>query len=63
MKEKTENSIILEFEKEKETKGTVRYKELDVAEGDRACIGTIYLIKDVLPKPFPEKVKVTVEFE
>lgn len=52
----------ISFEKERETKGTVRFKEINET-GDRDKIGNIYIIKDVLPKPFPEKIEVTIEFK
>jgi hypothetical protein len=50
------------FEMEKETKGTVRFKEINNGSG-RDVIGNIYIIKDVLPKPFPEKIEVNIEFK
>ncbi len=55
-----DKKIELDFEIEKETKGTVRYKEED--DGERPWIGTVYLLKDKLPKPFPKNIKVTIEF-
>ena len=48
------------FELEKETKNTVRYKEL--TEGKPPAIGTLYIQKWVL-KGTPKKVKMTLEIE
>ena len=47
------------FKLEKETKNTVRYAE--EAEGRRPVVGTVYIDKYELPKPFPEKIRVTIE--
>ena len=41
------------FKLEKETKNTVRYAE--EAEGRRPVVGTVYIDKYELPKPFPRK--------
>ena len=49
-----------DFEKEKETKNTIRYSE--VAKGEPPVIGTIYVQKWALPNT-PENIKVTVEWE
>jgi len=57
-----DKEIEIDFEIEKETKSTIRYKEIDVKDGSRATIGTIYITKESLPKPFPKKIKVTIEF-
>ena len=46
----------VEFKKEKETKNTIRYKEIS----NESIIGTIYLQKRFLPHNIPENVKVTV---
>jgi hypothetical protein len=46
----------VEFKKEKETKNTIRYKEIS----NESIIGTIYLQKSFLPHNIPENVKVTV---
>lgn len=47
------------FKLDKETKNTVRYAE--EAEGHRPVVGTVYVDKYELPKPFPKKVRVTIE--
>ena len=47
------------FKIEKETKNTVRYAE--EAEDRRPVVGTVYVDKYELPKPFPERIQVTVE--
>jgi len=44
---------------DKETKNTVRYAE--EAEGRRPVVGTVYVDKYELPKPFPKRIRVTVE--
>ena len=41
------------FKLEKETKNTVRYAE--EAEDRRPVVGTVYIDKYELPKPFPQK--------
>ncbi len=47
------------FKLEKETKNTVRYAE--EAEDRRPIVGTVYVDKYELPKPFPERIRVTIE--
>ena len=47
------------FKIEKETKNTVRYAE--EAEDRRPVVGTVYVDKYELPKPFPEPIRVTIE--
>jgi hypothetical protein len=47
------------FKIEKETKNTVRYAE--EAEDRRPVVGTVYVDKYELPKPFPERIRVTIE--
>ena len=47
------------FKLDKETKNTVRYAE--EAEGRRPVVGTVYVDKYELPKPFPKQIRVTVE--
>ena len=44
---------------EKETKNTVRCAE--EAEDRRPVVGTVYVDKYELPKPFPERIRVTIE--
>jgi len=56
----------LRFSYEKETKNTVRYREElgDVAHSNRdIAVGTLYVQKEVLGDPVPQRVKVTVEPE
>jgi len=51
--------LTLEFDQEKETKGTFRYREV---ESDRApVIGTLYLKKFAVGRTPPVKLRVTVE--
>ncbi len=47
------------FKLDKETKNTARYAE--EAEGRRPVVGTVYVDKYELPKPFPKRIRVTVE--
>ncbi len=47
------------FKLDKETKNTLRYAE--EAEGRRPVVGTVYVDKYELPKPFPKRIRVTVE--
>ncbi|PYU31507.1 MAG: hypothetical protein DMG28_14995 [Acidobacteria bacterium] len=47
------------FKLDKETKNTVRYAE--EAENRRPVVGTIYVDKYELPRPFPKQVRVTIE--
>ncbi len=47
------------FKQEKETKNTVRYAE--EAEDRRPVVGTVYVDKYELPKPYPERIRVTIE--
>lgn len=48
------------MELEKETKGTVRYKEVD--DGKDIIIGTLYIKKSALTQPYPEKVRVIIKY-
>jgi len=58
----------IELEYDRETKHAVRYEEIvDPKESDTEAIrnsvtGTIYIRKNHLPKPFPRKIKVTIEW-
>ena len=47
------------FKQEKETKNTIRYAE--EAEERRPIVGTVYVDKYELPKPYPERIRVTIE--
>lgn len=49
----------LTFQKEKETKGAVRYQE-DAAEGQQV-IGTLYVRKSALGDTIPESVSVDLD--
>ena len=57
----------INFEKERETKGAVRYQELDksgapAAIGDGAIIGTIYIRKAAFRDgEFPPAIQITLE--
>jgi hypothetical protein len=53
--------LVLEFRREKETKGTWRYAE-QAAEGAEA-VGSIYLRKAVVGDKPPERLRVTIEAE
>jgi hypothetical protein len=52
--------LVLVFNKEKETKGTYRYQEMEVAERDTA-VGSLYLKKAVVGDPPPTQLQVTIE--
>jgi hypothetical protein len=47
------------FKLDKETKNTVKYAE--EAEGRRPAVSTVYVDKHELPKPHPNRIRVTVE--
>ena len=47
------------FKLDKETKNTVRYAE--EAEDRRPVVGTVYIDKYELPRPYPARIRVTVE--
>jgi len=47
------------FKLDKETKNTVRYAE--EAEGRRPVVGTVYVDKYELLKPYPRRIRVTIE--
>ena len=51
--------IKLEFEREKETKNTVRYTELEREDGPK-LVGTLYLQK-FAAKKFGDNITVTIE--
>jgi hypothetical protein len=52
--------LVLVFSKEKETKGTYRYQEVEVAEREIA-VGSLYLKKSVVGDPPPAQLRVTIE--
>jgi hypothetical protein len=47
------------FKLEKETKNTVRYAE--EAEGRRPVVGTVYVDKNELGQPYPQRIRVSIE--
>ena len=47
------------FKLDKETKNTVRYAE--EAEDRRPVVGTVYIDKYELPRPYPKRIRVAVE--
>jgi hypothetical protein len=47
------------FKLDKETKNTVRYAE--EAENRRPVVGTVYVDKNELPRPYPRKIRLTIE--
>jgi len=60
----TMNTLKLQFALEKETKGAVRYQELDVNGGVAATyhLGSIYIRKASLPVPPPAKLELEVKW-
>ncbi|MBA7569649.1 hypothetical protein ES708_11390 [subsurface metagenome] len=64
VKEATMEKLELKFTYEKETKNTVRYKEVlgDVAHSSRdVAVGSLYIQREALGDPVPQKLKVTLE--
>ncbi|MBA7611698.1 hypothetical protein ES703_18926 [subsurface metagenome] len=55
----------LRFTYEKETKNTIRYQEeLDEAYSSRdIAVGALYIQKEVLGEPVPQRLRVTIEEE
>ena len=53
----TEKTI--KFIKEKETKNTIRYREV-TCDG-KIVIGPVYIQKSFLPEKYPENIKITIE--
>ena len=54
------------FSREKETKNTIRYKEVlgDVAHSSQdIAVGTLYIQREALGNPAPQRLKVTIEPE
>ena len=47
------------FKLDKETKNTVRYAE--EAEDRRPVVGTVYVDKYELPRPYPKRIRLTIE--
>lgn len=52
----------LKFSYERPTKNTVRYKEESHDSRDIAC-GSLYIQKEVLGEPVPQRLRVTIEPE
>jgi len=52
----------LNFNFEKETKGTLRFKEV-VAENEEMVVGTLYVRKSALKEEKPEKLVVSIKSE
>jgi hypothetical protein len=52
--------IVLTFRREKETKGTFRYQEVENAAGE-TTVGSLYLKKAALGEEPPERLRVTIE--
>jgi hypothetical protein len=52
-------TFVLEFRRERETKGTWRYREQERPEGE--AVGTLYVKKAALGEPAPERLRVTIE--
>jgi len=57
-----EGKLELYFEKEKDTPGTRKFKEVKPTDGSRAPVGNFYLTKAALAEiGDPENVKITIE--
>lgn len=58
------NTIVLTFHKERDTKATRRYQE-ETEEGTRGAVGTLYVLREALENafgdPIPESLTVTIE--
>ena len=52
--------MTLQFRKEKETKGTFRYAEVEANDGT-TVVGSIYIKKAALGSAAPERLRVIVE--
>ena len=52
--------IVLTFRREKETKGTYRYQEVEGAGGE-TVVGSLYVKKAILGEEPPERLRVTIE--
>jgi hypothetical protein len=56
-------ALVLNFDYEKETPGTLRYKEVERANSARAFIGTLYLTKEGVALLGGNTTKLTVTIE
>jgi hypothetical protein len=54
------NKLVLEFVRERETKGTWRYQEVESGDGEPA-VGSLYVQKSALGDRPPDKLRVTIE--
>lgn len=54
-------TLVLEFRRERETKGTWRYQEQERPEGE--AVGALYVKKAALGGEAPERLRVTIEAE
>lgn len=55
-----ENTVV-EFELDKVTKNTIRYKEVQANESERPIMGTVYLRKDIAKEA--QNIRVIIERE
>jgi hypothetical protein len=46
------DQLVLDFDFERETKGTLRFQEAGVPAGERPAIGTLYLTKKAIAETF-----------
>ncbi len=53
------NRLVLDFRRERETKGTWRYQEEERPDGE--AVGTLYVKKAVLGENPPKRLRVTIE--
>ncbi len=54
------NKLVLEFVRERETKGTWRYQEAESSDGE-PTVGSLYVQKTVLGERPPDRLRVTIE--
>ncbi len=54
------NKLVLEFVRERETKGTWRYQEAESSDAEPA-VGSLYVQKSVLGERPPDRLRVTIE--
>lgn len=54
------NTVVLEFEFEKSTPGTHKFKEVGPSDGSRPIVGTLYVTKTAMPTA-PVRLRMTLD--